>query len=104
MKPQELSGGTGDGIQENKLLHSWQALHSDFLAVHMLCIPQLAKQALAEVRMQTQLMSLTYSWHVLPHGLYQKCCSVDPIVLVISLVISAFSLSSRKDNFPRSGC
>lgn len=37
----------GYGIQENMLLHSWQALRSDFLAVRMLCIPQLAKQALA---------------------------------------------------------
>lgn len=45
----------GYGIQGNMLLHSWQALRSDFLAVHMLCIPQLAKQALQEVRMQTQL-------------------------------------------------
>lgn len=101
MKPQELTGGMGDGIQENKLLHGWQALHRDFLAVQVLCIPQLARQA---VRMQTQLMSLIYSWHVLPHGLCQKCWSVDPVVLVISLVISAFSLSSGEDYFLRSGC
>lgn len=48
MKPQELTGRMGYGIQENMLLHNWQALHSDFLAVHMLCIPQLTKQAVAE--------------------------------------------------------
>lgn len=31
-----------------------------------------------------------YNWHVLPRGLCQKCCSVDPVVLVISLVILPF--------------
>jgi len=39
---------------------------------------------------------LTCKWHVLPRRHDRECYSVDPVVLVISLAISAFSTSSEK--------